>query len=59
MLSHELGEVRRIGETLKEVCREVIPTLVKCADYNPYLAETREALDSAAAEIGSPADRVS
>ncbi|MDP6484282.1 MAG: FAD-dependent thymidylate synthase, partial [Nitrospinota bacterium] len=38
MLSHELGEVRRIGESLKEVCREAVPTLVKYADYNPYLA---------------------
>ncbi|MDP6619103.1 MAG: FAD-dependent thymidylate synthase [Nitrospinota bacterium] len=58
MLSHELGEVRRIGESLKEVCREAVPTLVKYADYNPYLAETREALDSAA-ETGLPGEHAS
>ncbi len=56
MLSDELGEVRRIGETLKEVCREAVPTLVKYAEYNPYLAETRKALDSAMAAIGSPSE---
>ncbi|MEE8110196.1 MAG: FAD-dependent thymidylate synthase [bacterium] len=54
MLSHELSEIRGIGETLKEVCREAVPTLVKYAEYNPYMAETREALESLAGE--SPAE---
>ncbi len=40
MLSHELAEVRAIGEKLKEVAREEIPTLVKYADAVPYLMET-------------------
>ncbi|MFQ5913160.1 MAG: FAD-dependent thymidylate synthase [Nitrospinota bacterium] len=59
MLSHELSEVRDIGKTLKSVCQEVLPTLVKYADYNPYLAETRQALQPLAegtleAQAGSP-----
>ena len=45
MVSHELSEIRQIGESLKEVCQGAVPTLVKYADYNPYLAplQTRKA----------------
>ena len=40
MLSHELTEVREIGETIKEVAKAETPTLVKYADAVPYLLET-------------------
>lgn len=40
MLSHELTEVREIGEKVKEVAKAETPTLVKYADVVPYLVET-------------------
>lgn len=40
MLSHELTEVREIGEKVKEVAKAETPTLVKYADAVPYLSET-------------------
>src|SRR5512134_1104153 len=40
MLSHELEEVRQIGERVKEVAKSETPTLVKYADAVPYLIET-------------------
>ena len=40
MLSHELKEVREIGEKVKEVAKAETPTLVKYADTVPYLRET-------------------
>jgi thymidylate synthase ThyX len=40
MLSHELAEVREIGEKVKEVALGETPTLVKYADAVPYLVET-------------------
>jgi thymidylate synthase ThyX len=40
MLSHELEEVRQIGERVKEVALGETPTLVKYANAVPYLVET-------------------
>lgn len=40
MLSHELAEVRQIGEQVKSVAKSEVPTLVKYADVVPYLMET-------------------
>lgn len=40
MLSHELAEVRQIGERVKQVALEETPTLVKYADAVSYLVET-------------------
>jgi thymidylate synthase ThyX len=40
MLSHELTEVREIGETVKDVAKAETPTLVKYAEAVPYLTET-------------------
>src|SRR6185369_12373597 len=40
MLSHELTEVREIGEKVKEVALVETPTLVKYANAVPYLTET-------------------
>jgi thymidylate synthase ThyX len=42
LLSHELVEVREIGENVKRVALDEIPTLVKYADAVPYLVETRK-----------------
>lgn len=46
MLSHELTEVREIGEKVKEVAKAETPTLVKYADAVPYLSETIADLES-------------
>lgn len=48
MLSHELMEVRQIGEDVKSVARGQVPTLVKYAEATPYLSHTRERLTLAA-----------
>ena len=40
MLSHPLAEVRQIGEEVKGVVQDEVPTLVKYADTLPYLVET-------------------
>jgi thymidylate synthase ThyX len=40
MLSHELAEVRQIGERIKEVALGETPTLVKYADTVPYITGT-------------------
>ena len=51
MLSHELAEVRQIGERVKEVALGETPTLVKYADAVPYLMETCQKIGES--EIGS------
>lgn len=51
LLSDPLEEVRAVGAMMKEEALKVIPTLIKYAAYNPYLAETRAALESLALEI--------
>jgi thymidylate synthase ThyX len=52
MLSHPLEEVRQIGGEVKRIAQAEVPTLVKYASLNPYLAETSEALTAEAAEHG-------
>ncbi len=42
MLSHPLAEVRHIGEEIKKVSQDNVPTLVKYADQVPYLIETEK-----------------
>jgi len=44
LLSHPLREVREIGQGIKQVSQEEVPTLVKYADQVPYLAGTDAAL---------------
>jgi thymidylate synthase ThyX len=46
MLSHELEEVRQIGQKVKEVALGETPTLVKYADAVPYLVETIRDIES-------------
>ena len=45
MLSHPLAEVRAVGEQVKRVALDEVPTLVKYAEAVPYLGETRRALE--------------
>ena len=69
MLSHELAEVRQIGEAVRETARLETPTLLKYADASAYLTGTASDLlhsplvmaatdhpvgTSAVAEQGSP-----
>ena len=51
MLSHELAEVREIGEKMKQVSKAETPTLVKYADAVPYLAETTREFNSLISNI--------
>jgi thymidylate synthase ThyX len=44
MLSHPLEEVRQIGESTREVATAEVPTLLKYADPQPYLARHRDGL---------------
>jgi thymidylate synthase ThyX len=53
MLSSPLSEVRKIGETLKDECRKVVPTLLKYASPSSYLMETHAALR----ELGENLDK--
>jgi len=43
MLSHPLDEVRKIGEEIKTVSMQCVPTLVKYANPNEYLIQIGEA----------------
>ena len=52
MLSHELAEVRQIGERVKEVALGETPTLVKYADAVLYLTETCQELKERATRDG-------
>ena len=45
-LSSPLSEVREIGETVKQVAQDELPTLVKYADAVDYLVETPQLLSS-------------
>ncbi len=45
MLSHQLAEVRQIGEGVKQVAKAEVPTLVKYANALPYLVDTGQALE--------------
>lgn len=51
MLSHPLDEVRGCAAALKEEATKLIPTLIKYADRNTYMAETRAALEAEAARL--------
>ena len=55
LLSHRLMEVREIGEQVKAVARDEVPTLVKYADAVPYLSETVDDLGSRSAAIAAKA----
>jgi thymidylate synthase ThyX len=44
LLSHNLPEMRDIGEEIKREALKEVPTLVRFAEANPYTIETKEAL---------------
>jgi flavin-dependent thymidylate synthase len=44
LLSHPLEEVRDLAVAMKRAAVKVVPTLLKYADYNPYVAETELAM---------------
>ncbi len=48
LLSHPLLEVRRLGADLRREGRTVLPTLLRHAEPNPYLARTDAALEGMA-----------
>jgi thymidylate synthase ThyX len=57
MLSHELAEVRQIGEKVKEVALGETPTLVKYADAVSYLVETSREIRELEISSGEGDDR--
>ncbi|MBN2042517.1 MAG: FAD-dependent thymidylate synthase [Candidatus Aenigmarchaeota archaeon] len=46
LLSHPLEEMNGIGKRMKEEVTKIIPTLVKYADRNDYIAETNRSMES-------------
>lgn len=54
MLSHPLDEVRQIGQQLKVVARNEVPTLVKYADAVPYLSESARELAALSFPAATP-----
>jgi thymidylate synthase ThyX len=55
MLSHPLCEVRQLGERLKTEARNMIPTLLKYAEPNVYMATTETAMQAMAETLLSAA----
>jgi thymidylate synthase ThyX len=56
LLSHPLAEAQQVGAAIKAEAQQIIPTLIKYADVNPYLVETRRAMESCATDAldGTP-----
>jgi thymidylate synthase ThyX len=50
LLSHPLEEAQEIGALMKAESQQIIPTLIKYADRNPYMVETRQAMETLATE---------
>ena len=57
MLSHPLEEVRQVGEQIKAVAQNEVPTLVKYADSAPYQVETEKDFTRRGAAGGTPANK--
>ena len=51
LLSHPLAEAQQVGAAMKAEAQQIIPTLIKYADANPYLMETRRAMEGCAAGV--------
>ncbi len=51
LLSHPLEEARHIGTAMKVEAEKVVPTLLKYAAYNPYIAETDQAMRQLGEEL--------
>ncbi len=52
LLSSDLAETKELGERMKSQGKAIAPTLVKYADYNAYIAETRRGLQKVIGERG-------
>jgi thymidylate synthase ThyX len=59
MLSHPLCEVRQLGEQLKTEARKMIPTLLKYAEPNTYMAATESAMQTMAETLLGSAEETS
>ena len=57
LLSYPTAEERELGQELKDKGREITPTLVKYADFNPYIAGTREWQEELAPDEKSSPER--
>jgi thymidylate synthase ThyX len=56
LLSHSMKEMKDIGKEIKEKALEAVPTLIKFADKNPYIFETKAQLKKIAdQELGKEA----
>lgn len=53
LLSHPLTEVRQIGEEIKMVALQEVPTLVKYAHQKPYLVEVESGTQAAMSKVSS------
>ena len=51
LLSQPLAEGRELGARIKEEAQQIVPTLLKYADYNAYRAETGAAIAELAREM--------
>ncbi len=59
LLSSPTAEERELGQELKDKGREITPTLVKYADFNPYIAGTREWQEELVSdEVASPEAKI-
>jgi thymidylate synthase ThyX len=54
MLSHPLPEVQHIGALIKTEAQRIIPTLLKYANRNHYMAETDDAMRAMVADLTAP-----
>lgn len=56
LLSHPLKEMQDIGKEMKENAMTIVPTLIKFADRNDYITETKQKLkEMAKNDLGSEA----
>lgn len=51
MLSHTLPEIQHLGAMMKEEAQKLIPTLLKYAESNTYMAETEVAMRTLAEKL--------
>lgn len=56
MMSHPLQEVQEIGDAIKRVAMESIPTLIKYVERVPYMSEAGYGLAAVGAALPVPAD---
>lgn len=54
MLSHPLPEVQHVGALIKTEAQRIIPTLLKYANRNHYMAETDDAMRAMVADLTAP-----